>query len=117
MDSIESEIRLVVIVHVRATREVLLSLGVDVPREQARRDRDLVLERLDLINVGRESQKRRVHGVRVVVLEIEAILDLLRVLEELAVTPRAVAVGHDVLHHEHILRLGNDRLEVASVVT
>ena len=121
VDGVEAVLLLEIGVHRRAPREVVLRLGVHVPRQQTRRNGDLVLEHVELARGREEREDRAVCGVHVRILHVQAVHDRLRntaavLAEELGVAARAVTVGHDVLHHEDVLRLGDDRFEVARVV-
>ena len=119
----EAEQRLVHVVSRLSTRERRVRTGRHLVRKQARRHRHDRVHVARLVLRGRhgEGEHRRLELIRIGVVHVEALhqirLDLRgRRSKELGVATRAVAVGHDVLHDVHVLRLGDDRLEVARVV-
>ena len=123
MDRAEADALIVEIEPLLAAGEGLVRLRSDLVRQVARRDRhgSVHLATLVLLLAHREGEHRRQDRVARRVVHVEArhqaTTDLIKGLaEELGVAARAVAVGHDVLHHQYVLVLGDHRLEVARVV-
>jgi len=130
VDGVEAEGFLVLLVVGVAAREVIL-LGTagagDLPRKQTIGDANNLVALGTVAIAARERQHRVVLALGVVLERqalVKGISDIDRsrraaeraapgLAEEARIATRDVAGAHDVAHHVHVLRLGDDRLGVA----
>ena len=126
MHGTEVEFRRIRLVVGLSTREGVVQATLHLPWKKAAGDRHdrRALAVVEICSRDREGQHRRRVVLAVAVLERKALHDVLLGFDgavsavlllgkPLGVVARAIAIGHDVAHHAHVLRLGDDRLEVA----